>query len=237
MIATEEMNSLNRTARIAGVLFIAATVSSIIGTFGLLEPILGDPDYLVKIAANRPRVLMGIFVDSINSVAVVTIPVVLFSVLKKHDETLALGYLVARIFESVILVIGHISQLSLVTLSQGYVQTAAPDASYFQALGALLQGVYDWTFYLGPGVALGINALILNQILYRSGLVPRWVSNWGLVGAVSMVAAHSLAIFGLEQFMYPLIAPLALQEMVFAVWLIVRGFNSSVIASWSRMSN
>jgi hypothetical protein len=230
MATKEKMNSLKKTARIVGVLFITATVSSIIGTFGLLEPIVGAPDYLVNISANKNQMLMGIFVDSINSIAVVAIPVMLFSILKKHNETLALGYLVSRIFESVILIVGHISQLSLVTLSQGYVQAAAPDASYFQTLGTLLQGVYDWTFYLGPGIAFAITALILNQILYQSKLVPRWLSGWGLIGATMLFAYDVLQIWG---FNLPLIValPIALQEMVFAVWLIVKGFNSSAIAS------
>ena len=109
------MNSIKKTARIVGVLFITATVTSILGTFGLLEPILDAPDYLVNISASENQMLIGIFIDSINAVVVVVIPVMLFSIFKKHNEALALGYLVSRIIESVILIVGHISELSLVT--------------------------------------------------------------------------------------------------------------------------
>ena len=126
------MNSIKKTARIVGVLFITATVASILGKFGLLDPILNAPDYLINISENKTQVIIGILIESINSVVVVVIPIMLFSIFKKHNEALAIGYVGSRVIESVILIVGHISLLSLLTLSQEYVQAAAPDASYFQ---------------------------------------------------------------------------------------------------------
>ncbi|MDH4135994.1 MAG: DUF4386 domain-containing protein [Anaerolineae bacterium] len=230
------MNSNKKTARTVGALFITATVASILSYLVILEPILNVPDYLINISTNENLVLIGILLDLINCAAVVVIPVMLFPIFKKHNEALALGYLGSRIIESVILIVGDISLLSLLTLSQEYVQAAAPDASCFQTLGTLLLAASDWTFLLGPGVAFSLTALILNYLLYQSKLIPRFISVWGLIGATLLLAADLLAIFGFNLVML-LAVPIALQEMVFAVWLIVKGFNSSAIASESAKTD
>ena len=235
------MNSYRKTARIVGALFIAATVSSIVATFGLLEPILNTPDYLISVSANGTQWILGVLIDAINSAAVVAIAVMLFPILKKHSEALALGYVASRILESVILIVGHISLLLLLTLSQEYVQAGAPDAPYFGTLGTLLQAAYGWTLLLGPTIVLSLTALILNYILYQSRLVPRFFSVWGLIGALLMFAAGVLPMFGLmdpfSTITILLGLPLALNEMVLAVWLIVKGFNSSAIASLSAKTD
>ena len=228
------MNANKKTARIVGALFITATVASILATFGFLEPILNAPDYLISVSANETQWIMGVLIDAINSAAVVAIAVLLFPIFRKFNEALALGYVASRIIECVILIAGHISLLLLLTLSQDYVQAGAPDAAYFQSIGSLLLGVYDWTFLLGPMIVLSLTALILNYVFYQSRLVPRLISVWGLIGATLMLAAGLLGMFGLSPTSTITILlglPLALNEMVLAVWLIVKGFNSSAIAS------
>jgi len=215
-----------KTARIVGALFITATVTSIIGLFGFLDPILDAPDILRNISANKTQMILGVLIESINAGVVVVIPVMLFPIFRKHNETLAIGYIVFRIIESFILIVGHISQLSLVTISKEYVSAATPDSAHFQALGTIFLGVYDWTFYLGPGIVFGITALILNYLLYQTKLVPRWLSIWGFMGAIVLIAYDMLWIFGFDAPMF-LALPIGLQEMVFAGWLIVKGFNSS----------
>ena len=241
MTTKEEMNSNRKTARIVGVLFITATVASILATFGFLEPILNAPDYLISVSANDAQWIIGVLIDAINSAAVVVIAVMLFPIFKKHNEALALGYVASRIIEAVILIVGHISLLLLLTLSQEYIKAGAPDVSYFQTLGTLLLGVYDWTFLLGPTIVLSLTALILNYILYQSRLVPRFISVWGLIGAPLMLAAGVLPMFGLvdpfSTISILLGLPLALNEMVLAVWLIVKGFNSSAIDSASAKTD
>jgi len=114
------MNTYKKTARIVGTLFITATVASSLG-FVILDPILNAPDILVNISANITQVIMGVLLLLINCAAVVVIPVMLFPILKKHNEALAVGYLGSRIIESVILIVGSICLLSLLTLSQEFV--------------------------------------------------------------------------------------------------------------------
>ncbi len=238
MTTKEKVKSDKNTAIIVGVLFITATVTSILGYQVILGPILNSPDYLLNVSANENQFLMGVLIDSINSIAVVVIAVMLFPILKKYSVALALGYVGFRIIESVILIVGSISLLSLLTLSQEYVKAAAPDASYFQTLGNLLLAVNDWTYLLGPMIVFSLSALILNYLLYQSKLIPRFISVWGLIGATLLLKAGLLGMFGLSPFSIIsllLTFPIFLNEMVLAVWLIVKGFNSSPIDSRSTL--
>ncbi len=240
MASKEEMNSNRKTAIIVGVLFIVATVASILGSLVILGPILNAPNYLKSISVNETQVILGVLIDAVNSIAVIGIAVLLFPILKKHHESMALGYVGFRILESAILIIGTISLLSLVTLSQEYGQAAAPDAPYFQTLGDLLLAVSDWAQMLGAMIVFSLTALILNYLLYQSNLVPRFISVWGLIGAFLLLTAGLLALFGLG-YLSPISVllglPLALNEMILAVWLIVKGFNSSAITSGSAKTD
>jgi hypothetical protein len=229
------MNSYKKTAIIVGVLFITATVASSLG-FAILDPILNAQDILVNVSANTTQVIIGVLLLLIDSVAVVGIAVMMFPILKKHNEALALGYVGFRVIEAAIIIVASIILLSLLTLSQEYVQAAAPDASDFQSLGTLLLSVWDWALLLGIMIVFSLTALILNYLLYQSELVPRWLSGWGLIGATLLLAAGLLEIFDIN--LTDIInLPIALQEMVFAVWLIVKGFNPSTIASESVIAD
>jgi hypothetical protein len=230
------MDSNRKTAIIVGVLFIIATVTGILSQV-FLGPILNAPDDLLNVYANENQVIIGTLLLLIMAAAIFAIPVMLFPILKMHNENMALGYLVARIFEAVPVVVGIISLLSLVTLSQEFLLAGAMDASYFQTFGSLLLAARDWTDLIGTQIVFSLTALILNYSLYRSKLVPRIISVWGLIGAPLILAAGLLSMFGLVRpfstiaiFLY---LPIASQEMVFAVWLIVKGFNSSAIDSLS----
>jgi hypothetical protein len=231
MTTKEKMNTNKKTARIVGVLFITATVASSLG-FAILDPILNAPDILVNVSANTTQVIIGVLLLLIDSAAVVGIAVMMFPILKKHNEALALGYVGFRVIEAAIIIVASIILLSLLTLSQEYVQAAAPDASYIHTLGTLLLAVWDWALLLGIMIVFSLTALILNYLLYQSELVPRWLSGWGLIGATLLLAAGLLEIFDIK--VTDIInLPIALQEMVFAIWIIVKGFNSSAIVSES----
>jgi len=231
------MNSNRKTAIIVGVLFITATVTALL-SLGFIGPILNAPDYLINVSANVNQMLIGVLFELILAGAVVGIAVFMFPILKKHNEALALGYVGARIFEGLIIIVGSISYLSLLTLSQEYV-IGAPDASYFQTLGTLLLAVHDWSFLLGGGAfVFCVTALILNYLLYQSKLVPRFISVWGLIGAILMLVSGLLSMFDLSPsptatstISIFLFLPIAVNEMFLAVWLIVKGFNPSVVDS------
>ena len=222
-----------KSARIVGVLFIiasAAPISTIFFLGFLGGAVSGEPitDFLVTVSANEMQVIIGMFIELIWALAVVGIPVVLYPILKKHNEAMVLGFFSLRFIEGVCTVVHSIFLLSLLTLSQEFVKAGAPGASYYLTLGTLLLAARDWAFMIGSGLVWSLSALLLNYVLYRSELVPQWLSGWGLVGALLSFAVYLLQFFSIETSDF-LFAPIAVQEMVFAVWLIVKGFNISSI--------
>jgi len=225
------MSSINlnkKNAIMAGVFYITATVASSL-TFILLG-FLDAPDYLINVSVNENQVLLVIFIEIIWALAVVGIIVMLFPILKKHNESIALGFFSLRLIEAISVIVGSIILLSLLTLSKEYAIAGAPVASHFQTAGILFLTARDWSFLLGSGIVFSISAMILNYMLYQSKLIPRWLSGWGLAGAILCFANYLPQFFGIDS-VEILFLPIAVQEMVFAIWLIAKGFNSSAITS------
>ena len=223
------MNSNRKTAIIVGVLFIIATVAGMLSA--VFSGPLHDPDYLTKVSANESQIIVGVLLVLIMGAAVASIPFMMFPIFKKHNEALALGYVAFRVLEAVTYFAAAMSWVLLITLSQEFVKAGVPEASHFQSLGDLLLAAREWAFMIGSGLVWSLSALVLNYVLYRTRLIPRWLSGWGLIGATLSFATYLLQFFGIS--LDILFLPIALQEMAFAVWLIVKGFNPSAIASRS----
>ncbi len=227
------MNPYRKTAIIVGVLYIIATAAGVLSVL-FSGPMLEKPLNLTNVSANENQVLAAAVFMFIMAVAVVGIAIWIYPILKKHSEALALGFVGARIIEGALFIVSIISLLSLLALSQEFVKAGAPDAVYFQTEGILLLAASDFASILGMAV-FDLGALMLYYLLYQSKLVPRWLSVWGLIGAPLMFVAVTFPIFVEDP--TPMISilnlPIALQEMVFAVWLIVKGFNPSAIISGS----
>jgi len=227
------MNSDRQTAIIVGVLFIIATVMLFIGG-AVYDPILSSPDYLDNAYPNRTIVIIGILLEFIVVPAMLLIPVFFFPILKKHNEALALGYVGFRFLEAVLIIVVESFKLSLINVSQDYLNKGGMDASYFQNIGSAIQSVSDWTFSIYI-VVFTLGALILYSVLYKSKLIPRFISAWGFIAAAFMLTGTVLIMVGMFAGISALglnlifATPIAVQEMVMAVWLIVKGFNSSAI--------
>jgi hypothetical protein len=231
------MNPHRKTAIVVGVLYIAATVAGILSV--VFGPNLGASDYLTKLSANEAQGIVGGLFEFAMAVLIAGIAIWLYPVLRKHSEALALGYVVARTIEVVIFTVAVINLFTLVTLSREFVVAGSPDASYFQTLGTLLLAVREWGGGVCSTIVFSLSALMLNYVLFRSKLVPRWVSGWGLIGAALYLSSGFLPLFGYgsRSTIFTLLnVPLGLQEMVLAVWLIVKGFDSTAIASALRPS-
>ena len=222
------MKSDRATARVVGVLFIVGTVAGGLG-LSLSQPLVDASDYLTKLSLHEDTVATGALVTLIMGVALVGVSIVIYPVLRRYSERLALGYVVARTVESVFYVIDAVLLLTLLTVSRGFVDAGAPDASHFQALGDSVLGARDWAAAMLDLTAFGLSALILNYALYGARLVPRWLSVWGLAGASLYMAAGAMVMYGLEPLSTTQVlldAPLGLQEMALAIWLVVKGFNT-----------
>ncbi|KKU18861.1 MAG: hypothetical protein UX30_C0024G0009 [Candidatus Saccharibacteria bacterium GW2011_GWA2_46_10] len=228
------MNSDRKAATIAGVLFIIGTVAGVLS----ISPIIDGPDYLIRGSANEYQVILGALFQFIMAAAYVGFAISLYPVLRKYDESLAIGFVGFRFIAGVFNIIGVISILLLLTLSQEFVKAGAPDSSHFQAIGELLRAGRDLVNHVAMILAQSLGGLMLYYILYETKLVPRWLSGWGLVGTTLTIFASLLVMFrhiGIVTPIYIVLnLPVALQEMVVAVWLIIKGFNPSVIASESE---
>ena len=228
------MNTYRKAAIIAGVLFIIGTVAGLLMVF--TGPVLDASNILISVSANENQVRIGALLALIMAFACAGIAIWLYPVLKKHNEALALGAVGFRIIENVLGIVSAICLLSLVPLSQEYVKAGAPDASYFQTLGTLLLGARDSisNIHLIP---FCIGALMYYYVFYQSKLIPRWLSGWGLIAIIMNLASALLVLFDLighfSTVQVVLSVPIGVQEMVLAVWLIVKGFNPSAIASLS----
>ena len=222
------MNPERRTASLAGWLFIVTFVASIPAYFICYKPLLDHPNYIVGAGADG-RIALGAFLEMIVIVANIGTAVVLFSVLKRQSERLALGYVTARVMESVFIGVGILSLMAVVTLRQD-VGGAGGDSLVIA--GRSLVAVHDWTFLLGPGWVVGVgNGLILGYLMYRSGLVPRRMTWLGLIGGPLIILSGTLVLFdviepgGSAQAIATI--PEFFWELSLGIYLIVKGFKSS----------
>jgi hypothetical protein len=232
-----KMKSYRKTAIFVGIFFLIGYVILLPGGY-LVDSILDAPDYLNIISVNIPRVITGMLLEFINAAAVVGIAVLMFPLLKKQNEALALGYVGSRAVEAALLLVGHIFLLLLLVLSQEYVKAGDPATSYFQTLGTLLIAERGLTFRLVM-IVVSLGALMFYYLLYQSSLIPRFISIWGLIGAPLSLAGGLIAIFGyragasMPTSTMILGLPIMLNEILLGILLIVKGFNPSAIASQS----
>jgi Domain of unknown function (DUF4386) len=202
-----------------GVLYIIGTVGlvlSVVVTGGILT----GPDYLAQVAAQPNQVAIGALLVLVAGFSLAMVPVVFWPIGKRYNETLAMGYIVFRGGQELVMYIATaLAWLLLIALSTE--PDAAPLAGFLRTAESVA-----WDQLLAIPFVLG--ALMFYVLLYQSRLVPRWLSAWGLVGAALYIVAPLGSMFGLS--LGFLMAPLAVQEMAMAVWLIAKGFNSPAIA-------
>ena len=215
------------TARVVGTLFLVATIAGLIGLL-LQESVVGGGDYLTAVSAHQDRLATGVLLQLVMGVAVVSIAVVIYPVLRRGTERLAMGYVVARALEAVVYLVSGTGLLTLITVSEKYVDT--DDGTAFAALGQLITAERDWAGHaILDAAVFSLGALVVNAAFYRSRLVPRWLSVWGLAGAAAYLAVGLLVMYGLEPLSTPQVileAPLGLQEIALALWLIIKGFDT-----------
>ena len=189
------MESDRKIAIIAGVLFIIYTSVDIL-SFLFLGPVTA-PNYLVSVSENAGLVGTGALLLLIGGACASGIAISLYPVLKKFNGGLAFGAVGFRISEGVLRFVAVCALLLLITLSQQFVKAGAPDSSYFQTLGILLYAGNRWVSNVGSLLAFSIGCLLYYIIFYRTKLVPRWISVWGLVAAILAMVSCVLATVGL----------------------------------------
>jgi hypothetical protein len=220
--------SRRKAAIIVGALILLATATFMAGD-GLITAVLSGPDYLSQVYGNRIRLISGVFLEFIDAIAIVGVGVVIYPILKKHNEAIATGYVATRIIECVVLFISGLSLLLLVPLSQAYLQAGSPDSSTFQTLADLLVTHSGLAFQLAM-LALSLGSIPFCYLLFQSNLIPRWMSLLGLIGYAALAVGMILGIFGIadttQGFGLIAMAPGGIFELVLPFWLFAKGFNT-----------
>jgi hypothetical protein len=231
----EKMNNFRKFAISAGILFIIYDIVDIL-SFLFLGPVTAT-NHFASVSENARLVGTGAFLLIIGGLCASGIAISLYPVLKKFNPVLALGAVGFRISEGVLRIVSVCALLSIITLSQLFVKAGAADLPYFQTLYSLLYAGYRWVGNVGSLLAFSVGCTLYYIVFYRTKLIPRWISVWGLVFGISgiiscaLVSIGLIAPFGTEQVV--MVIPMLPQEIVLAVWLIVKGFSPSVSASLS----
>jgi hypothetical protein len=214
-----------RRARAFGVLYLATFVTSIPALL-LYQPVLDDPVGYIAGAGHDNRIFFGALLELLLIVANIGTAVVIFPIVKRQSEELALGYVTARLFECTFILVGIVSVLGIVTLRQDVAGAAEGSLAY------TLAAIKDWTFILGPGWVVGWgNGLILGYLMYQSGLVPRRMTWLGLVGGPLIIVSGTAVMFGVDHpggTMQGLATiPEGLWELSLGVYCTIKGFKPS----------
>lgn len=220
-----------RTARIMGGWFLATFVFSIPALY-FYAPVLGHPSYVLGAGADT-RVAFGALFEIISAVAGIATAVVIFPIAKRVSESIALGYVATRILESTVIVTGLISLMSVVGLRQDLAGTSRADGSLVSVARGLV-AFHDQTFLLGPQFCAGIgNGILLGYLMWRSGLVPRALAWFAIIGGPLAVVGGVGVLFGLWDDPSAALFILTIAEIIWefglGVYLVIRGFRPSPV--------
>jgi hypothetical protein len=223
------MNPERKRTIIAGALYFIGTIAGLLS----IAPAIDATDYLLKASANANQVLLAAIFQFIMTIAYAGFAITLYPILRKHMESLAVGFLSFRIIAAALNIIGFISLLLLLSLSQEFVKAGTPNSTYFQTLGNLLRSGRDFVNHVAMILATSVGGLMFYFLLYQTKLIPRWLSLWGLIGTIFTILASLLIMFHMIDIITSIYLvlnlPLILLEVTLAIWFIAKGIDSNVI--------
>lgn len=225
------MDSHKIAARVFGIFFLLAFLSYGIGS-GLVDSMIKVPDFLSNVYANQMIVIIGVILMAlIHSIVNIGLPVVVLPILKPFNKNLTYGYLSAAIAATVVLIVGSIFLLLLLPLSDEFVKSGSAAAPHFETVGILFKEGGAFAYQIGMAI-WGLGGLMFVSLLHKSKLVPRLFAYWGFIGYIIFVSGMIIDLFGNSVGLI-LSMPGGLFEVALSIWLIIKGFNSSAIASES----
>ena len=219
------MQISRNTSVIYGALLLAAIVSGILSSVPMIE----ESDYLQQLHANEPSVLMGVFFQALMAIIYVLIIVVTYPIVRMYRQKSALAYLIFRSIGAVFLFVGIATLLLFLPLGREFVVADATQVAFLETIGFMLRQVRDWLNHIGMILPWSIGGIFLYWAFFKTGLIPRWLSVWGLIGAV--LTLFVTIFFMLDQIKlvsvayFALNTPTALFEITLAVYLIIKGFR------------
>ena len=215
--------------RAAGIFYLLTFASSIPALL-LLAPILNDPQYILG-AGHDTQVLWACLLDVVNAVTAIGSAVAIYPVVRRVNESLALGFVMSRMTEAAVIMTGIVALLTVVVLRQDLGGPGAADPAALTITGQALVIARDWTFLFGPGFMASVNAILFGSLLYRSRLVPRVIPAIGLIGAPILLAANLLTFFGHNTqtggWTMLATAPIFVWELSVGLYMTFNGFKRS----------
>jgi len=223
------MSITRRATIIAGILYLIGTIAGVLSVSQAID----SPDFLFRAFTSKNQVISAALFQFLMTICYAGFAISLYPIIRKHSERLAIGFVGFRLVAAVLNIFGVVIMLLILALSQEFVNAIAPDLAYYKTLGALLQNARDLINHVVMILTYTLAGVMLYSIFYKTKLIPRWISVWGFIGISSTVLATMLVLFAFINIITPgyiiLSMPFALQELVLAIWLIAKGFNSSVL--------
>lgn len=228
------MNYDRKIAVIVGVFYVLATAAGVACAF-VLAPFSDGAAYLSGVAENELRMIIGIGLYMVMALACPAIAIAFYPVLKRRSETLAFAHTSARVVEGALFLITTATLLGLVALSKEFIAAGSPNGSSYTVIANTIHSIGNYIFLVGYGPAFLSSVFIMNYMLFKTRLVPRWLSVWGLASGVLATGYFVLMMFNVEASV--LNASIGIQEIVLAGWLIFKGFNPEGLRKISTLKN
>ena len=229
MVAKFPTPGEKRAASWAGWL-MAITFATSIPALLLYHPVLHDHNYILG-AGHDTRIEFAAVLEVFLMISGIGVAIVMFPILRRESEPLALGYVASRIVESTMIGIGIISLLAILTLRGDLAASVGANGGSLQVAGRSLVAIHEWTFVFGPGFCVGVNDVLLGYLMYSTGLMPQRLALFGLIGGPLIFASKIALVFGAFSFTSSAAGifaiPVIIFEASFAIYLIVRGFRPS----------
>ena len=212
--------------RIAGFLFIIAMIAGIFS----VAPSIDSTEYLTEATSNSNQVIIASIFQFIMSLSYIGIAILLYPIIKKFGNSLALGFLSLRIIAATLVILGTLLLLSILTLGQEAIIPLFLNNSELEVLGNILKTMRDYVNHVFMILILCSSNIMLYILLIKSKLIPQWISVWGLIGSTLSIFASFLVLFKVIDIItneYIILnIPTALQELIMAIWFIVKGFDN-----------
>ena len=230
MTSDQYLTTNRNTARWVGALFLISYAGVFIGN-AISSAVIDKADYLFTAYPDRGQVTAGVVIELFNDIAVVGIAVLLYPLLRRFSEGVALWYVGLRVLEAAFLMMAKVSTLSIIDLSEDFLAGGAVDEALYDGLGTLALASRDAAGQMGVYAFL-VGGVALYYLLLRSELVPRFISIWGLLAIASLATANLFAVPDLTQsfeLAMVLYLPIVANELFLAGWLLVKGFSTKPV--------
>ncbi|WP_370000161.1 DUF4386 domain-containing protein [Winogradskyella sp.] len=220
------MNLLKNNVKLAGLLIIIGMIAGILSIASAVD----SPNYLTEATANATKVSIAALFQFILCLTYIGFVILLYPIVKKYNQGLALGFLSFRIMAGVLLIVGTIMLLSVLVLSQEFVKSTLENQEVFKAFGNVLKITRDYINHIFMVFTISIANLMLYILFLKTKLIPKWLSAWGILGVILSMLASILLLLSIVDVItieyLVLNAPTGLFEFVLGIWLVFNGFNT-----------